>query len=133
MGRGLERNHERAILVRFHLAERVHRLAAARSAGRALPFDGEALLRQAESGEVKQRLRRATESAVAAGVFGVPTMTVAGELFWGYDDFHWLERLLAGADRLDTDKRRLWSDLRPSAVRPGSRRGRSRAGEQDSS
>ncbi|HEY2772250.1 MAG TPA: 2-hydroxychromene-2-carboxylate isomerase [Solirubrobacteraceae bacterium] len=35
--------------------------------------------------EVKRALRDATEAAHAAGVFGVPTMAVGGELFWGDD------------------------------------------------
>ena len=35
--------------------------------------------------EVKSRLREATESAHALGVFGVPTVDVAGKLFWGDD------------------------------------------------
>ena len=35
--------------------------------------------------EVKDRLRRATEDAVAAGVFGVPSLVIDGEIFWGAD------------------------------------------------
>jgi 2-hydroxychromene-2-carboxylate isomerase len=35
--------------------------------------------------EIKWILREATESAHALGVFGVPTVSVAGELFWGDD------------------------------------------------
>jgi 2-hydroxychromene-2-carboxylate isomerase len=35
--------------------------------------------------QVKAALRQATESAHALGVFGVPTVEVAGELFWGDD------------------------------------------------
>jgi 2-hydroxychromene-2-carboxylate isomerase len=35
--------------------------------------------------EVKRALREATESAHALGVFGVPTVAVGGELFWGDD------------------------------------------------
>jgi 2-hydroxychromene-2-carboxylate isomerase len=35
--------------------------------------------------QVKASLREATESAHALGVFGVPTVEVAGELFWGDD------------------------------------------------
>ena len=35
--------------------------------------------------EVKQALRRSTDEAIARGVFGVPTLAVAGELFWGVD------------------------------------------------
>jgi 2-hydroxychromene-2-carboxylate isomerase len=34
---------------------------------------------------IKATLREATESAHALGVFGVPTIDVAGELFWGDD------------------------------------------------
>lgn len=35
--------------------------------------------------EVKDRLRQATEEAVAAGVFGVPSLVIDGEVFWGVD------------------------------------------------
>ncbi len=35
--------------------------------------------------QVKSELREATESAHALGVFGVPTVEIAGELFWGDD------------------------------------------------
>ncbi len=35
--------------------------------------------------DAKTRLRGWTEEAIAAGVFGVPTLAVGGELFWGLD------------------------------------------------
>jgi 2-hydroxychromene-2-carboxylate isomerase len=35
--------------------------------------------------EVKLQLRRNTDEAIARGVFGVPTLVVDGELFWGVD------------------------------------------------
>ena len=35
--------------------------------------------------EVKERLRKNGDEAIAAGVFGVPTFVVDGEKFWGYD------------------------------------------------
>jgi 2-hydroxychromene-2-carboxylate isomerase len=35
--------------------------------------------------EVKQALRRNTDEAIARGVFGVPTLAVGEELFWGAD------------------------------------------------
>lgn len=35
--------------------------------------------------EVKQRLRENTDAAIARGVFGVPTIVVGGEIFWGED------------------------------------------------
>ncbi len=44
-----------------------------------------AVLKGIESRSVKDRLRSATEEAVALGVTGVPTVAVAGELFWGDD------------------------------------------------
>jgi len=37
------------------------------------------------SAEVKDALRRNTDEAIARGVFGVPTLAVGDELFWGLD------------------------------------------------
>lgn len=45
--------------------------------------------------EVKDALRRATEDAIARGVFGVPTAIVDGELFWGLDTTDMLRDFLA--------------------------------------
>ncbi|HEX3392418.1 MAG TPA: 2-hydroxychromene-2-carboxylate isomerase [Solirubrobacteraceae bacterium] len=45
--------------------------------------------------EIKLALREATDAAHRLGVFGVPTLAVAGELFWGDD------RLEEAAERLD--------------------------------
>jgi 2-hydroxychromene-2-carboxylate isomerase len=65
-----------------------------------LGLDGAALVATAQEAEVKERLRSQTADAVARGVFGVPTMEAAGELFWGYDDLPLLELCLAGRDPL---------------------------------
>lgn len=35
--------------------------------------------------DVKDRLRRTTEEAIAAGVFGVPSLLIDSEIFWGVD------------------------------------------------
>ncbi len=40
--------------------------------------------------EIKDGLRRNTEHALAAGVFGVPGFVVDGEVFWGYDAMDFL-------------------------------------------
>jgi 2-hydroxychromene-2-carboxylate isomerase len=48
-------------------------------------FDGQALAERAATAEVKQALAAATEAAIAAGIFGVPTFALDGELFWGGD------------------------------------------------
>jgi 2-hydroxychromene-2-carboxylate isomerase len=37
------------------------------------------------SPEVKETLRRNTDEAIARGVFGVPTLAIDDELFWGVD------------------------------------------------
>jgi 2-hydroxychromene-2-carboxylate isomerase len=37
------------------------------------------------SAEVKEELRRNTDEAIARGVFGVPTLAIGSELFWGSD------------------------------------------------
>jgi 2-hydroxychromene-2-carboxylate isomerase len=37
------------------------------------------------SAEIKDALRRNTDEAVARGVFGVPTLAIGDELFWGAD------------------------------------------------
>jgi len=55
--------------------------ACARDAG----VDPDAVARGVEEPEVKQRLRDATDAAIARGVTGVPTVAVGDELFWGDD------------------------------------------------
>jgi len=48
--------------------------------------------------EVKAELRRLTEEAAQAGVFGVPTLTMEGRNFWGLDALPMLrDALLGGA------------------------------------
>ena len=37
------------------------------------------------SPDVKDELRRNTDEAIARGVFGVPTLAIGSELFWGAD------------------------------------------------
>lgn len=45
---------------------------------------------------VKQQLRDNTDAAVAAGVFGVPTILVDGRIFWGEDSLPMLSAYLSG-------------------------------------
>ncbi|QGL81845.1 2-hydroxychromene-2-carboxylate isomerase [Stenotrophomonas maltophilia] len=44
---------------------------------------------------VKEQLRRNTEAAIAAGVFGVPTLAIDDELFWGNDAHPLMAAVLA--------------------------------------
>ncbi len=87
--------------------------------GNAAGLDGARLVAEAQTPESKARLREQTEDAIASGVFGIPTMQVGDELFWGYDDFPHLELLLAGKDPLDPREREKWqrSAPNPSSVR----------------
>jgi 2-hydroxychromene-2-carboxylate isomerase len=79
---------------------------------------GADLVAQAGTLEAKTRLREQTDAAIAAGCFGVPTMLVGGELFWGYDDFRFLELFVAGKDPLDPREAEKWTGpQRPSAMR----------------
>ena len=79
---------------------------------------GAALVAQAQQPEAKASLRRQTDDAIARGVFGVPSMLVGDELFWGYDDFPYVELALAGRDPLDAAQWRQWSGASwPSAMR----------------
>jgi 2-hydroxychromene-2-carboxylate isomerase len=58
-----------------------HVLRAATEVG----MDAEAVADAVRDPEVKLALRSATDAAHARGVFGVPTVAVGGELFWGDD------------------------------------------------
>lgn len=50
----------------------------------------------AQSEGVKLQLRANTEEALASGLFGVPTMAVDGELFWGFEALPMLQAYLQG-------------------------------------
>lgn len=54
------------------------------AAGRA-ELDVELVGERMASEEIKQRLRAVTDDAIARGVYGVPTVVVGQQLFWGDD------------------------------------------------
>ena len=66
---------------------------------------------------IKKRLLDASAEAIEFGVFGVPTMIVDGELFWGNDSFPHLERFLAGEDPVEASDEARWAAVKPSATR----------------
>jgi len=51
--------------------------------------------------DVKRELRAATEAAIAAGVFGVPTFELDGRVFWGLDSLDMLRDALQGGAWFD--------------------------------
>lgn len=83
-----------------------------------LGLAGAALIEAANAPDNKQKLMAATSEAIAKRVFGVPTMIVDGELFWGVDDLSNLERFLRGEDPIDLAMLERWRDLPVQASRP---------------
>ncbi len=70
---GFQRGHDLSLPV--HVLESAERIGLD-------PLDVE---RATGDPDVKLALRQATDAALELGVFGVPTVAVAGELFWGDD------------------------------------------------
>lgn len=58
-------------------------------------FDADALLAMASEQTIKDKLKAATELAVARGVFGAPTFFVGEQMFWGQDRFDFVREALA--------------------------------------
>jgi 2-hydroxychromene-2-carboxylate isomerase len=58
-------------------------LAAVLEAARRTAIGEEEMQRALREQETKDALRRTTDEALAFGVFGVPTVVVGNELFWG--------------------------------------------------
>ena len=55
---------------------------------------------------MKSALRANTDAAIAAGVFGVPMLRVAEELFWGNDASPMIEDWLSHPERFATEEYR---------------------------
>jgi len=68
--------------------------------------------------EVKNQLRANTESALAAGVFGVPTLRIGDELFWGNDATPMIEERLADPQRFASAEYERIADLPVGVERP---------------
>ena len=67
--------------------------------------------------EVKAALVANGEEAIAAGVFGVPTFVVGGEIFWGDDAFEMFLDYLIEPAMMGTDAMRKAANLVPSSER----------------
>ena len=76
--------------------------------------------RRASGAEGKERLRRNTDEALARGAFGVPTLFVQGEMFFGFDSFPEIEAYVRGEDPVaqHADLIEKWTKLPASAWRP---------------
>ena len=67
--------------------------------------------------DIKAALRANTDAAVAAGVFGVPTLTVGGRHFWGVDGTDFAHAFLADPGILETDAMKRLETLPAAAER----------------
>lgn len=65
----------------------------------------------------KETLRQNTENAVAQGVFGVPTMVLDGEVFWGSDSTEMVLDYLRNPEVFQTPEMRRISDMPMGLVR----------------
>lgn len=68
--------------------------------------------------EVKNRLRGNTENAIAAGVFGVPTLHVGNQLFWGNDATPMIEAWLVDPNLFATEEYRRIAAVPVGVERP---------------
>ena len=59
-------------------------------------LDAEFLMRRTQEDDVKVALRQQSDAAVARGLFGIPTMFVDDEMFFGQDRLEFVREALAG-------------------------------------
>lgn len=83
-------------------------------------LNSEQLITGAQNQTAKDVLRTETELAITRGVFGIPTMVVDDELFWGLDQLQYLALYLDGEDPLATIDPAKYNPVGRAAVRPGS-------------
>ena len=57
-------------------------------------LDADSALARAESPELVERIEADTQAAIERGVFGVPTLFVGDEMFWGNDRFELVRHYL---------------------------------------
>ena len=82
---------------------------------------GAKAIAEANSTEGKERVKEATRAAQGQRVFGVPSMLVDGEVFWGLDSFAHVEQRLRGEDPITPELLQRYVSVRPSAQRPAAK------------
>mmetsp|Transcript_1531 Transcript_1531/g.2530 ORF Transcript_1531/g.2530 Transcript_1531/m.2530 type:complete len:124 (-) Transcript_1531:139-510(-) len=77
-------------------------------------LDGKRAVQEAQQNvAIKNALREETDKAIAKGVFGVPSVAVNEEIFWGSDTdtLRQVEDHALGRDALDLDVLKKWQNL----------------------
>jgi 2-hydroxychromene-2-carboxylate isomerase len=82
-------------------------------------LDAERLMALGATPEAKERLRANTDEALRRGTFGVPTMFIGDEMFFGFDSFGAIEGFVRGDDPVlvRADLLARWATLPASAKR----------------
>jgi 2-hydroxychromene-2-carboxylate isomerase len=80
-------------------------------------LEADSVMSKAKMDPAKAVLRENTDRALAAGVFGVPTVIAGGRLFWGFDDLDCLDAFLAGKDPVRDEDLDPWLQVKPSIQR----------------
>jgi 2-hydroxychromene-2-carboxylate isomerase len=76
----------------------------------------EELFEKSFSKEARAELKANIQEAISFGAFGVPTMVVEGELFWGNDALEDMLHFMEGSDQLDRKKLELLLASTPRAA-----------------
>ncbi len=71
-----------------------------------------------EDADVKALLRQNTDEAIKAGVFGVPTVAINGQLFWGYDGSDFVRAYIADPTLFDSAEMQRIDSLPAAVQRP---------------
>ena len=80
-------------------------------------YDADSVLALAAAPDNKKALRAATEAAITASVFGVPSMSFDGQIYWGFDDLPVLEEVIANGDCIDDADLERWKQVPTGVVR----------------
>jgi 2-hydroxychromene-2-carboxylate isomerase len=88
----------------------------------ALGLDAAAAAQLIEASETKARLRANTEAAVEAGLFGVPTLQIGSELFWGADALPMARAYLGNPALFESAEMQRLGSLTPSSTRAAASR-----------
>jgi 2-hydroxychromene-2-carboxylate isomerase len=88
----------------------------------ALGLDAATATALVEASETKARLRANTEAAVKAGLFGVPTLQIGNELFWGADALPMARAYLDNPDMFESEEMRRLASLTASSTRAAASR-----------
>eukprot|EP01121_Diplochlamys_sp_Union-15-3_P006458 TRINITY_DN16949_c0_g1_i1.p1 TRINITY_DN16949_c0_g1~~TRINITY_DN16949_c0_g1_i1.p1 ORF type:complete len:216 (+),score=42.96 TRINITY_DN16949_c0_g1_i1:36-650(+) len=82
----------------------------------------EEIMASAHSQTIKDTLIKKTKEATLEGVFGVPTMIIDDQLYWGSDQFPLIERYITGEDPVDKTKKDDWLEQAKQAFEGGVKR-----------